>query len=143
MREPRIVPALAIVAALALAGCGASDRPPRLSSGLRCEACGMDLGDLRFASSRRAGGGWQSYDSIECLVRDAAAKPGGAVWLPDYDQAALHPADSMWVVKGSFPTPMGGGLAAFLDRATADSVAALTNGRVDRFDAIAAAEAPR
>ena len=45
----------------------------------------------------------------------------------------LHAADSMWVVRGSFPSPMGGGYAAFLERASADDVAARTSGRVARL----------
>jgi hypothetical protein len=55
------------------------------------------------------------------------------VVITDYDGAALHPAESLWVVKGSFPTPMGGGLAAFLRRASADEVASATAGRVERL----------
>jgi nitrous oxide reductase accessory protein NosL len=143
MRDRRnALPAAAALAALlALSSCAPAGRPPRIEIGMRCDACGMDIGDLRFAAERSVGKGWRRYDSIECLMRDAAATPGGAVWLPDYDRSTLHPADSLWVVKGSFPSPMGGGLAAFLVRASADSVAAQTSGRVDRFAAIAAAEA--
>ena len=132
--------ATALAALLGLSSCAPAG-PPRLAIGMRCDACGMDIGDLRFAAERSVGKSWRRYDSIECLMRDAAATPGGAAWLPDYDRSTLHPADSLWVVKGSFPSPMGGGLAAFLERASADSVAAQTSGRVDRFAAIAAAEA--
>lgn len=128
--------ALMLAAMLALAGCGVSDRPPRLDSSMRCELCGMPVSDLRFAAARRTARGWRPYDSIECLARDASRKPGEALWLPDYDAASLHPADSMWVVRGRFPTPMGGGLAAFLNRETADSVAAHTRGTVSRFDSL-------
>ena len=125
-----------LLAALPAAGCS-GDRP-RLAAGSRCAACSMDITDLRFASSRKVQGRWRSYDAIECLIRDAAATPGGPAWLPDYDTRTLHPADSMWVVKGLFPTPMSGGFAAFHDRAGADEVARQTQGAVDRFEAWAA-----
>ena len=36
----------------------------------------------------------------------------------------------MWVVRGNFPSPMGGGYAAFRERAAADSIAALHPDRV-------------
>jgi hypothetical protein len=98
----------------------------------------MDVEDLRFACTRRVEGHWRSYDAIECLIRDAGSHPGGAAWLADYDTRALHPADSLWVVKGEFPTPMSGGFAAFARRTSADSVAAETRGSVDRFSAWAA-----
>jgi hypothetical protein len=98
----------------------------------------MDIEDLRFGCTCSVEGHWRSYDSIECLIRDAGAHPGGTAWLADYDTRALHPADSLWVVKGEFPSPMSGGFAAFARRASADSVAAETNGTVDRFSGWAA-----
>ena len=75
------------------------------------------------------------YDAIECLLRDGVTT---RAWLMDYDGVTLHAAESLWVVKGSFPSPMGGGLAAFLSRDAADRVAAQTSGHVGRLDAIAA-----
>lgn len=126
-----------LLLALPAAGCGSGDRP-RIAAGSRCAACSMDIADLRFASARKVQGRWRGYDAIECLIRDAAATPGGPAWLSDYDARTLHPADSMWVVKGSFPTPMSGGFAAFLDPSGADEVARETKGAVDRFDAWAA-----
>jgi nitrous oxide reductase accessory protein NosL len=71
------------------------------------------------------------YDSIECLVRDADS-PAGA-WLADCDDRTLHAADSMWVVRGELPSPMGGGLAACLRREAAEETAARTRGAVLRL----------
>jgi len=127
-----------LIAALLLgAGCAGSGGPPSIATGTPCAACGMEVQDLRFACERKAGGNWRVYDAIECLVRDAgnAATPGdtGNAWLADYDSRTLHAADSLWVVRGAFASPMGGGLAAFRDRAAADSVAAMTRGLVDRL----------
>jgi nitrous oxide reductase accessory protein NosL len=135
--DPRVAAgtAIAMAIAAALGGCARSG-PPRIRLDTPCAACGMSISDRRFACERVVAGRARAYDSIECLLREAAegAGPGaGATWLADYDQAALHAADSMWVVCGAFPSPMGGGYAAFLDRAAADHVAARTRGRVGRF----------
>jgi nitrous oxide reductase accessory protein NosL len=100
----------------------------------------MAIRDLRFASARGTRGAARAYDAIECLLRDSTAT--GPAWLPDHDQAALHAADSMWVVRGDLPSPMGGGFVAFLDRAAADEVAAARSGRVGRISDFAAG-APR
>ena len=130
-----------LIAALLLgAGCARSGGPPPIEIGTPCAACGMEVQDLRFACERKAGRDWRVYDAIECLIRDArtaaAASPGpGKAALADYDTRALHPADSLWVVQGAFPSPMGGGFAAFRGRAAADSVAAMTSGRVGRLAA--------
>jgi hypothetical protein len=139
-REPLrsgVWPALA--ALLMFAGCAGSSGPPPITIGTPCFACGMEVRDLRFACGRRAGDDWRVYDAIECLMRDASPAPGTAdTWLADYDTRALYAADSVWVVRGAFASPMGGGLAAFRGRAAADSIAAMTSGRVDRLAAFMA-----
>jgi len=118
----------------ALASCQSSNRPPAIQAGSECARCGMTIGDLRFACESQGQDGWRQYDSIECLVGDS---PRGPIWLADYDSRALVPADSLWVVKGDFPSPMGGGLAAFRDRAAADDIASRTHGRVGRLAEVA------
>ena len=134
---------VAVVAALALsvAGCARPAGPPAIALGTPCAACGMDVLDLRFACERDAGNRWRVYDSIECLLRDTGAGPAGRAYLADYDRQALHAAESLWVVRGEFASPMGGGFAAFLDLAAADSIAAATRGRVDRLAAFMATPA--
>ena len=155
--------ACSLLAALLLsAGCAGAGGPPPIVVGTPCAACGMDVRDLRFACERdaaspagtararppRTARAWRVFDSIECLLRDAASGTPGAgapgmarAWLADYDRRTLHAADSMWVVQGEFASPMGGGFAAFLDQAAADSVAAVTRGRVDRLVSFLAAQA--
>jgi hypothetical protein len=91
----------------------------------------MGVAEMRFACETRRDGKWRTFDSIECLLADLSA--GDAAWLTDYDTRALHAADSMWVVHGAFPTPMGGGYAAFLDPVAARDVAAKTHGTVARL----------
>ncbi len=140
---------MAILTALVLcvAGCARSAGPPAIAVGTPCAVCGMEVRTLRFACERREAGHWRVYDSIECLIRDAGASPmavaaaprSRTIWLSDYDLQTPHAADSMWVVRGEFASPMGGGFAAFLDLTAADSIAAETRGRVDRLAAFMAA----
>lgn len=135
MRPGRSAAMLCACAALALAGCARSGAAPPIRRGAACAACGMEIESLRFACERRAGREWRVYDSIECLLRDGGPRAASQAWLADYDSAALHSADSLWVVQGSFPSPMGGGYAAFLSRAAADSLAAQARGTVARLAA--------
>jgi len=124
----------AVLVAVLAAGCGKQrPGPPPIVTGEPCMGCGMEIQDLRFACEREVDGDWRLYDAIECLVHDVHEKPGGRIWLADYDTQTLHPAERLWIVNGDFPSPMGGGLAGFLDRATADAIAAKTNGRVGRL----------
>jgi len=106
---------------------GCSGGPPKIAAGTPCTHCAMTIAEYRFACVRAG----QAYDSIECLLAEQDA--ADSEWLSDYDTRTLHPADSMWVVRGSFPSPMGGGYAAFLDRRAADDVAGRTSGRVARL----------
>lgn len=133
--EPRRRGVRSVFAAILMcAGCARSSGPPAIAPGTPCAACGMEARDLRFACERKAGGDWRVYDAIECLIRDASSAPSTAdTWLSDYDTQTLHAADSVWVVRGAFPSPMGGGLAAFRGRAAADSIAAVTSGSVGQL----------
>jgi nitrous oxide reductase accessory protein NosL len=132
------LPFLALPLALALLlafliGCARPAGPPPIAINTPCALCGMEVQDLRFACERGDGKAWRVYDAIECLLRELGGAPAATVWLADYDRQTLHRADSLWVVKGEFASPMGGGFAAFVDRAAADSVAAETRGRVARL----------
>ena len=139
MRRRGAVAGLLLFAAVS-GGCSRAGPPP-IHTGTDCAACGMPIEDLRFACTRRDAAArrivWKVYDSIECLTRDW--EPHATVrgtYAADYDQARLHRADSLWVVHGSFPSPMGGGLAAFLDRGAAEAVAAETHGVVMPLDSM-------
>ena len=132
----------AVAACIALiafaAGCGGRTGPPEIVGGTPCATCGMGVSDRHFACERMAGGTWRVYDSIECLLKDGGPSAGDSIYLADYDTQALHAADSLWIVRGNFSTPMGGGLAAFLARSAAHTVAAETGGRVGRLAEFAA-----
>jgi hypothetical protein len=97
----------------------------------------MDVADLRFACESGLGSSYRVYDSIECLIRDRGRPSRAAVYLADYDRKTLHAADSLWIVRGSFPTPMDGGLAAFLSRSSAEDVASTARGRVGQWADVA------
>ncbi len=138
MRERSGIRVACATAALALAlatlaGCAATSGPPPIARGAACARCGMKVEDPRWACERQVGGTWRVYDAIECLLGDSAA--AGPAYLTDWDGGRLHAADSLWVVRGDLPSPMGGGYAAFLDRASADDVAGARHGRVARLAA--------
>lgn len=135
MRAPRSL--AAILTGLFFSSCGPSAAPPAIAIGTECARCGMEVQDRRFACERRGREGWRVYDAIECLLADPGFEHAETAWVPDYDQQSLHRADSLWVVRGEFASPMGGGYAAFLARAAADSVARATRGHVDHLAAFA------
>ena len=116
-----------------LAGCGRNRGVARVDVGAPCAACGMPVRNLQFACVRGLDGRHRSFDAIECLLREGALRRGETAHLADYDTGGLHAADSVWVVRGEFPSPMGAGLAGFIDRAAADQIAAETHGRVARL----------
>jgi nitrous oxide reductase accessory protein NosL len=118
-----------VLVAATLSGCGGTDGGPiPIALGRDCDVCRMSIQNLHYACERLTPERMHMYDSIECLLRDSEAD--GPAWLADYDTQSLHAADSMWIVKGDIPSPMGGGLAAFLDRQSADEVAGETQGTV-------------
>jgi hypothetical protein len=86
----------------------------------------MTLADLHYAAAVRESGRVLAYDSIECLAR-ARRKARGTVsdgiWIADFGTGALHPQSAMTVVRADYPSPMGGGFAAFADPAQARSEA--------------------
>ena len=122
---------LALSLALAFAGCAPRGGPPPIAVGTACAGCGMRIEDLSYACETEQQGEVRAYDSIECLLR--AGPPAGRAWLADYDTRALHAADSLWVIQAEIPSPMGGGYAAFVDRAAAAEIAAARGGRVARL----------
>ena len=128
--------AIALVVSIFAGACGPSRDagPPPIEAGTPCAACGMGIADARFAATREVEGRWRAYDAIECLLADRARLAGGPAWLSDYATKTVRPASELWVLRGDFPSPMGGGLAAFARRAEAESLAFATDGVVGRLD---------
>lgn len=116
-------------AARAQEGADAASAPPRAVRPAedRCPACGMAIVDARFAAQARdAGGRTLVYDAVECLAdhRNGHAGPvptDGPAWLAD--RVASTAAAAAWLgvdaavvlLHPRLRTPMGGGLAAFVD----------------------------
>jgi copper chaperone NosL len=101
-----------------------------------CAECGMKVEDGRFTAALRDGNGVQVFDSIECAaraVRKRGGESGGEVWLADFDTGVLHREADMTVVLADYPSPMGGGFAAFADPVHASSEAAARGGVTGRL----------
>jgi copper chaperone NosL len=111
------------------AGADASVAPPRpVRRGEdRCPACGMAVIDARFAAQARdPGGRTHVYDAIECLIDHRNGHNGpvpgdGPAWVAD--RVASTATEATWLTVDAavllhhprLRTPMGGGLAAFVD----------------------------
>jgi hypothetical protein len=114
--------------------CGSDSReaPPSIAAGETvCASCGMTVRDLQYAAAVRESGTVRAFDAIECLLRDLRSR-GGTVpadtWLADFSSKTLHRAATMTVVAAGYPSPMGGGYAAYQDGAEAQAAAASRGG---------------
>lgn len=149
MRTELLGGALALLLMTGCGGGGATDGPPSLTMGQdRCAACSMAVSDPAFAAAARlADGTVLAYDAPECLVRDLRTRTGAtapaAIWLADLPSATLRPADTMTLVLADFPSPMGGGYAAFADAALAATEANARHGVAAPLAAFVAGTARR
>ena len=127
------------LAALAPAGCGRRSAVPVTVVGLTCATCGMEVRDPRYAAARIGSGKVRPFDSIECALRDS--NTAATLYLSDYSSGTLHRGDSLVVVRapGAIPSPMGAGLAAFLDKGRANRIAFARGGTVLPADRLRAA----
>lgn len=115
-------------------GCESSggDGPPTLEMGkAECVACGMVINDARYAAAVKSGTGEvNGFDALECLIRHARrnTEEGDQIWLSDFYDSRMYPESQMTVVLADFPSPMGGGLAAFKDKSKAEEAATTRRG---------------
>ncbi len=126
-----------VLLALTLIGCsGGQNGTPRVPLGeAECAVCGMTVGDARYAAVLRESDQDSYYDAIECLVRRLRQGATGEAWLSDYEPPhALIPATSATVLLAGFPSPMGGGYAAFSDPERARALAESRKGRQGTLD---------
>ena len=119
-------------------GCRSNAQDPSIQMGMAvCATCGMTINDARFAALVQEGETVRTYDSIECLLKDRRAlgkATAQGVWMMDFDTHTLYPSSTVTIVKGDFPSPMGGGYAAFTDLARARAEAESHNGRLGTLD---------
>ncbi len=129
MKRLRSLAVLAL-AGLLLGACGkgqGTPQPPEIYYGQdTCARCGMHISDPKFAAVLLTlEGEWRKYDDIGCMLDDYVH--GGikatAIYVHDYNTEAWVDAKVAFFVQSDIPTPMGSGLAAFRDRASAERFA--------------------
>jgi copper chaperone NosL len=102
--------------------------PPSIRYGHdRCDACGMLIGDPRYAAGVRLGNGVRRYDDIGCLVRHSGpvlASKRASGYVHDADTPEWLSADSaIFIRSADIRTPMGFGIAAYASAAAAQRAA--------------------
>lgn len=121
-------------------GCGGGEgeKSPQVALGSAvCDACGMTLKDSRFIAVIAEPKPERAYDSIECLVRVMRASGetvSDAIWIADFDARTLRRQSELTLVHADFPSPMGGGYAAFAGRDHARAEAEARNGEFGTFE---------
>lgn len=124
--------------AVLLAACGVSGPVPLHWNEDGCAHCHMTLADRRYgAEIITTKGRALPFDDAGCAAEQLATRELGldevsSVWVIDYTHpGALIPATGATFVRSKeFKTPMGSGVIATSDRATADSLAQAFHGEV-------------
>ena len=145
MQTIRVV-ALALFSLL-LAACGTRvdpNTPPEIVYGEDvCDQCNMIISDERFAAAaavEEAPGdyAYRRFDDIGDMLAYRQAHPElsfVSLWVHDYNTLEWLDADqAYYVVSPEIHSPMGHGIAAFADRATAEAFAAEKAGQVLTWD---------
>jgi copper chaperone NosL len=136
--------AFLFVAAL-LAACGSATdepQPPEIVYGQDlCEACGMIIGEARFAAaSLTADGQAHKFDDIGDMLAYHQQHPEAEVrawFVHDYPtQTWLRGETAFYVRSAEIDSPMGHGLAAFAEQAAAEAFAAERGAEVLTFAAL-------
>ena len=125
------------MAATGLAACGVhADGPPAIQvDRTPCSHCGMLISEPLYAAALQApGSGARVFDDLGCLRNAARAERGSIhVWVHDAaDGTWLDGANAVFVSSSAIHSPMGGGLLAYRERASAERAAAKYHGRVIR-----------
>ena len=126
---------LTLAAALLAFGCSAapSGPPEIVVDRTACDHCGMLISELAYAAAYRADGAEaRVFDDIGCLRTAARGETGPLTfWFHDAgDREWIEGAAATFVASPEIPSPMGGGLLAYRDRADAERAAADRHGRV-------------
>jgi nitrous oxide reductase accessory protein NosL len=141
----RISMAAAMLALLTMpaVACGPSVQgPPEIVvDQTSCAHCLMLISDLEYAAAYRAGEEVEAFDDIACLLRELdteADEEEVGIWFRDVRDASwLEPAEAIFVLARSLPTPMAGGVVAVGDRSAATALADQHGGEViESFEAL-------
>jgi copper chaperone NosL len=129
LRRARRVLAAVVVAPLLLTACDIAPEPVHIGAE-ECAHCSMLISDRRYAGQVLNNRGRAfKFDAVEC-VRDflnagtVAAADVHSVWVTDAaaGDGWIRAEDAIFVQSPALRTPMGGGLAAYADRAAAGAV---------------------
>ena len=132
-----------LFASLLLSACApkpAGPQPPEIIYGQdMCDECGMIISDAKFAAATLlVEGGSRKFDDIgEMLVyhMDHPEAQVKAWFVHDYKSEAWIRGETAFFVKSNnLKTPMGGGIAAFENKANAEAFAAEMGGQVHTLD---------
>lgn len=113
----RLLPSIAVLAFVTLAGCASSEvRPVELYEEDACAMCRMAVSDPAFASEIiTLDGDVLKFDDLRCLEnyrREHATLRIRAIFVKDYETRAWLPYEQSVIIRTSIATPMGSGTIA-------------------------------
>ena len=134
----RAIKLLSPLCALALmAACAPAAGPPAITiDRTACDHCGMLISEMSFAAAYRPAPGQMArvFDDAGCMLDDWRAEPdpsAAIAWVADFTTEEWISVETAFFVRSStIATPMGGGIVAFSDQASAAAMAARTEGAV-------------
>lgn len=132
------------VAAIVFAPAGGPHGPAPIAHGRdSCDSCRMRLDRPGFAGELEVAGRFLKFDDIGCLAHTPDATILGArVWVEDHRTGELIPLREATLVRSSdVRTPMGSGVVAFRDRASAEEHRRRTRGNFVTFEGLTTARA--
>ena len=127
-----------------LSACGSPSsepQPPEIIYGQDvCDGCGMIISEAKFAAATiLTNGETRKFDDMGDMLVYHMDHPEAQVkvwFVHNYKSEAWIRGETAYYVKGDIKTPMGGAIAAFEDKATAEAFAAEVNGKVYTLDEI-------
>jgi len=130
--------------AVLVAACGVAGPEPLGWNEVACAHCHMTLADRRFgAEIVTTRGRMLQFDDAGCVAEHLSTRAIGldevsSIWVIDYTRpdTLIDATTAHFAQSEAFRTPMGSGLAATADRATADSLALATGGKVHTWDEV-------
>ena len=134
---------IAVFAFVLLTACAAQDsgpQPPEIVYGQDvCDECGMLISDSKFAAGTLdLKGNAHKFDDIGGMLMYHMDHPESQVkayFVHDYNtQTWLRGETAFYVRSAQVNSPMYDGIAAFVDRASADAFATRVQGMVYEFD---------